>query len=160
MVFIRKVGFVWRQSEFAFFRALTAVDALFCIWENKKMKPRICGKETPQQEELDSFCFEILLHSKGAWRPPYHTQQILCFLREHSELCKASEYQRLYDECIYYLTLYQRMEGDRTENTPTTQQQLLEEFADQLNLNGLNRLSPLEVKYYLTYRKKQWQKES
>ena len=28
-VFIRRVGFVWRQLEFAFFGALTSVGALF-----------------------------------------------------------------------------------------------------------------------------------
>jgi len=29
MVFIQRVGFVWRQLEFAFFGALTSVGALF-----------------------------------------------------------------------------------------------------------------------------------
>ena len=31
MVFIRKVGFVWRQLELAFFGALTLVGALFVL---------------------------------------------------------------------------------------------------------------------------------
>ena len=37
MVFIRVVGFVWRQLEFAFFGALTSVGALF-ICSSKKLK--------------------------------------------------------------------------------------------------------------------------
>ena len=38
MVFIREVGFVWRQSEFAFFGALTLVDALFYFTDKFKTK--------------------------------------------------------------------------------------------------------------------------
>ena len=33
MIFIREVGFVWRQWEFAFFGALTSVGALFYLKE-------------------------------------------------------------------------------------------------------------------------------
>ena len=35
LVFIREVGFVWRQSGFAFFGAATSVAALFVRIENK-----------------------------------------------------------------------------------------------------------------------------
>jgi len=35
-VFIRRVGFVWRQLESAFFGALTAVGALFILLGGEK----------------------------------------------------------------------------------------------------------------------------
>ena len=38
MVFIREVGFVWRQLELAFFGAVTPVAALFILKGKKKMK--------------------------------------------------------------------------------------------------------------------------
>jgi len=36
MVFIREVGFVWRQLELAFFGATTPVVALFVLFERRK----------------------------------------------------------------------------------------------------------------------------
>ena len=47
MVFIREVGFVWRQLGWAFFGALTPVGALFVlkgVFMSQNMCP-ICGKQ-------------------------------------------------------------------------------------------------------------------
>ena len=64
MVFIREVGFVWRQLELAFFGALTSVGALF-ILEEKLMDEKILIKSEMDKKARTIFhilmgiCFSI-----------------------------------------------------------------------------------------------------
>ena len=105
--------------------------------------------------------FEILVYTKGRWKPFYFLRHVLRFLRQYPELCEQSDYKELYDETITLLLLQARTENSWTQNNPTDQQGLIELFANlqNKNLNGNFEYFTIEIiDDYLAYRKKMWER--
>ncbi len=121
------------------------------------MYPREFGKEDPDQLEVDNICFEIVCHTRGRWRSLVYLKKILCYLREHKELCKDPAYQRLYDECIRFLLLEIKVCKTWLMYDQQTQKEYLEKLIDIENKTVYyDKLSKYEVEAYLDYRAYRW----
>lgn len=102
---------------------------------------------------------ELWLYNKGRWKSFYFLRHILCFLRQHPELCKQSSYKELYDETIVLLILEAHAMNYWTNNSPSDQQGWIELFADLENQNADGNFEFFTIEIindYLVYRKKRW----
>ena len=121
------------------------------------MDDREFGKENPDQIALDNKYFEIVCATRGKWRSLGFLRRILCFLRAHTELCKDLNYQRLYDECVYYLLLENKVNNNWTTFREQEQKEWLEFVIDLENKSTIvDKLPKCEVDAYLEYRKYRW----
>ena len=103
--------------------------------------------------------FEIWFYTKGKWKAFYFLRHILCFLRQHPELCEQSDYKELYDETVTLLILHAHAESSWTIKKPTNQQGWIELLADleNKNVDGAFEFFTIEIiDEYLAYRKKMW----
>ena len=103
--------------------------------------------------------FEIWFYTKGKWKPFYFLRHILCFLRQHPELCEQSDYKELYEETVTLLILYAHAESSWTIKKPTNQQGWIELLADleSKNEDGAAEIFTIEIiDEYLAYRKNMW----
>lgn len=104
--------------------------------------------------------FKIWFYTKGKWKPFYFLRHILCFLRQHPELCEQSDYKELYDETVTLLILHAHAKSSWTRKKPTNQQERIEVLADfqNKNVDGEFEFFSIEIiDEYLAYRKKMWE---
>ena len=112
---------------------------------------------------LKKICREveskIWVYTQGKWNPSYFLRHILCFLRQHPELCEQSDYKELYDETVTLLILHAHAESSWTIDHPTDQQGWIELLADLQNKNADENFEFFNIKIideYLIYRKIMW----
>ncbi|MBQ9806907.1 MAG: hypothetical protein IJW49_10445 [Clostridia bacterium] len=121
------------------------------------MYPKEFGKEDSDELEVDTIYLEIVHFTRGKWRTLGYLSRILCYLREHIELCEDPDYQKLYDECIYYLLLEVKLNNLWTRYSQQEQKDYLEFVADLENKSVIfDKLPKSEVEAYLNYRKNRW----
>lgn len=113
------------------------------------------------KEEYKSAKLDIFLYNKGRWPAFYFLRHILCFLRQHPELCEQTDYKELYNETLVLLILRAHAESDWTRNEPKDQQGYIELLADLENKNVDSNFEYFSIEIiddYLAYRKMMWAK--
>ena len=123
------------------------------------MNVRVFGQEDPDQSAIDDISFQIVCFTQGKWRSLVFLQKVLGVLREHPELCQNPNYQRLYDECIYFLLLEIKLCKTWTTYGLEEQKRYLEKLIDTENQSKASqKLTLYDVEAYLEYRCRQWAK--
>ena len=117
-------------------------------------------RKRKQKQQLKEIEFDIWMLTKGKWRASGYIRRVFYFLREHMELCEQEDWQRLYDECIYFQIIDARINNTWSEKHPEDQRGWVEFLADlaiKHDDDKSGRFSKEEVERYLNYRKTEWE---
>ena len=124
---------------------------------------RLDGTQDPREVDLLNYYYSIVLFTKGKCRNFRFVWMVIAYLREHAELCEDPDYQKLYDECIYYLSLEWEIEKrGKIEKGPREElKKHIELIADLEYQEGsvFTKATWADVAAFFAYRKYLWEQE-
>ncbi len=111
------------------------------------------------ESELENFPL------RGKFSTYGYIRNVFIYLRKNMHLCKISDYQKLYNECLDYLHLYTHIVCNWNEDHPKNQRDWLEFMADMEgklppSVCPIPLFTGNEVEPYLSYRRQFWNSEN